>query len=332
MTELDNMRISDFVDLRNSQKKLFTAGPASMLKENITGLSPCFGRGDSLYIEKEEKVLNELKKMTGHSNLARMQGAGSLAIEIMACNFLSGDVLVVDTGYYSSRVLEITKQAKNYIGEIKNIKNVNWKNLSDVNKNFDWVFACSTETSTGLLQPIGGLRKIADKLKAKLMLDATASIGLETDHDLADVISYSSCKGLFGLTGASFIAFNDDDFQNVPSFYLNIKNHIDKKMTGPYHAILSLVEVLPKHDEIRQAVFENKSKFIKRMKEFLKFPTDLQPALCTYINKKVTSIDDNAILYFPRNIDKGSIVCHLGEAHLGTEAKGIIQDSLRLEP
>ena len=33
---------------------------------------------------------------------------------------------------------------------------------------------------------------------------------------------------------------------------------------------------------------------------------------------KVTSIDDNAILYFPRNIDKGSIVCHLGEAHLGT--------------
>ena len=31
------------------------------------------------------------------------------------------------------------------------------------------------------------------------MLDATASFGLE-NHKLADVFSYSSCKGLFGLT------------------------------------------------------------------------------------------------------------------------------------
>ena len=34
------------------------------------------------------------------------------------------------------------------------------------------------------------------------MLDATASIGLEDEHELADLIAYSSCKGLFGLTGA----------------------------------------------------------------------------------------------------------------------------------
>ena len=34
------------------------------------------------------------------------------------------------------------------------------------------------------------------------MLDATGSIGLERYHELADVISFSSCKGLFGLTGA----------------------------------------------------------------------------------------------------------------------------------
>ena len=46
------------------------------------------------------------------------------------------------------------------------------------------------------------------KLKAKLLLDATGSIGLEPDHNLADTIAFSSCKGLFGLTGASFICFN----------------------------------------------------------------------------------------------------------------------------
>ena len=38
------------------------------------------------------------------------------------------------------------------------------------------------------------------------MLDATASIGLEANHELSDVMAYSSCKGLFGLTGASFVS------------------------------------------------------------------------------------------------------------------------------
>ena len=54
------------------------------------------------------------------------------------------------------------------------------------------------------------------------MLDATASIGLEKDHELADVLSFSSCKGLFGLTGACFICFNVNIFNDVKSFYLNL--------------------------------------------------------------------------------------------------------------
>jgi galactokinase len=37
-----------------------------------------------------------------------------------------------------------------------------------------------------------------------LYVDATGSIGLEDNHQLADVMAFSSCKGLFGLTGAGF--------------------------------------------------------------------------------------------------------------------------------
>ena len=50
------------------------------------------------------------------------------------------------------------------------------------------------------------------------MLDATASIGLETNHNYADVIGYSSCKGLFGLTGAAFIAYNEPPQNEINSF------------------------------------------------------------------------------------------------------------------
>ena len=78
------MTIADFVAMRNDSKKLFTAGPSSLLVENITGLMPCFGRGDDEYLAAEDDVLKRLMQMTGHEKIARMQGSGSLALEGVA--------------------------------------------------------------------------------------------------------------------------------------------------------------------------------------------------------------------------------------------------------
>ena len=58
-----------------------------------------------------------------------------------------------------------------------------------------------------------------------MILDATASIGLEKKHELADVIFFSSCKGLLGPTGLGFIAYkNKVKFKNISDFWNNIKN------------------------------------------------------------------------------------------------------------
>ena len=113
------------------------------------------------------------------------------------------------------------------------------------------------ETSRGLKLPLKRIKR-AVELNSKIMLDATASIGLETDHDLADVIGYSSCKGLFGLTGAAFIAYNSPPDVEVDSFYLNLETHLNKGMTGPYHSICSLFNVLPQLDDFKLSVIENK--------------------------------------------------------------------------
>ena len=103
--------ISSFVSRKNETKKLFTAGPASLLSENLTGLQPCFGRGDVEYLEMENKVLNSLKNLSGHKEIARMQGSASLALEIMTLNYLFGKVLVVNTGYYSDRMRWLSEAA-----------------------------------------------------------------------------------------------------------------------------------------------------------------------------------------------------------------------------
>ena len=314
---------------QKNKKILFTPGPASLLKENITGLEPCFGRGDSKYDQIEDYVLNKIKKMTGHSNIVRFQGSGSLALEMMTLNFLYGKVLVVKSGFYSDRLFTLTKQAKKRYKNIKRIKYIDWKKLDSVNEKFDWVYSCYTETSIGIKLPIKTLKKISKRLKSKLMLDATASVGLEDNHDLADVIGFSSCKGLFGLTGASFICYNKRPINNIESFYLNLKNHEDKKMTGPYHTICSLKEVLKNHRDLKKAVLINKKKYLKKLSNKIIYEKEFQPNLCTYVNKKIITKNKNVILYKSRSNTKGSIVSHIGEVHLGKKARGLIIDKIK---
>ena len=75
------------------------------------------------------------------------------------------------------------------------------------------------------------LRKLSRSSSSRLALDATSSFGLEKGHKYADVISFSSCKGLLGLTGAGFICYHEKPKNKVNSFVLNLNNTLNKKMT-----------------------------------------------------------------------------------------------------
>ena len=318
------MKLSSFIKLKNKRKKLFTPGPSSLSEENILELNPCFGRGDIQYETIEAKVLDKLKKISGHKFIARLQGSASLALEISIHNFLFGNVLIVHTGVYSQRLIDMIKNSKKINRDIRAIKIINWNNLYNINGKYDWIISCVTETSIGLKIPIRDLYKIKKNCKSKLMLDATASIGLEDEHELADLIAYSSCKGLFGLTGASFIAYNKNPQNEIKSFYMSIYNHINKKMTGPYHTIQSLHKILQKYDQFKYAVKINKEKFLKDFKDLIIFPKINQPLLCTYSKKKLFSKDKKIIFYKTRSKLKGSVLCHLGEVHLKRKAKANI--------
>lgn len=322
--------IATFVSQRNAEKALFTAGPAALLPENLLGLRPCFGRGDNDYDSVEEDVLKRLGALSGHANVARLQGSASLALEIASLNFLNGRVLVVDTGHYSQRLYQLAVSAARREGHIHQVDSVGWDKLTEVEGRYDWVLACVTETSAGILLPVAQLEALSKQVKARLMLDATASIGLESGHDAADVIAYSSCKGLFGLTGAAFIAFNEKPKCTVDSFYLNLERHLMKGVTGPYHAIASLHQVLPRHAEFAYAVQENKRRFLERMAVYLTQPPEHQPQLCTYVDCRLISDEPKAILYAPRTNLTGSVVCHLGEVHLGRTARGEILKLLEI--
>lgn len=323
----NNIKISKFIKIKN-RKILFTPGPGSLLEENILGLGPFFGRGDNDYKKIEKYVFNFLQKITGFKNIVTFQGSGSLAIEIALNNFIGGNILVIDTGHYSLRMLKILKFIKKKNSIIKKIKLVSWKEISRITGNYDWICASYVETSIGLKLPIDLLKILKKKTNSKLMLDATGSIGLEKKHDVADLITFSSCKGLFGLTGASFIAYKLRPRNKVNSFYLDLNTHVNKKITGPYHTISSLFYVFKNYENIKKSVTINKKKFFKNYSNLIYHPTHLQPLLCTYVKKKFSK-RKNLILYKTRQKINGSVVCHLGETFLKQNSLGKIQSYLK---
>jgi glycerol-3-phosphate cytidylyltransferase-like family protein len=328
-SDLCTRSVAGMVALKN-RKALFSPGPSSLLTENILGLDPCFGRGDALYDKIEEDVLTGLKKMSGHNHVVRLHGSASLALEVVVRNFIWGKVLIVTTGYYADRLASFCRSTQK-LGNIQTVDIVGLQAIDDVSEPYDWLITASTETSSGLRNDPRRMRSLADRIGARLFVDATGSIGLEDGHELADVVGYSSCKGLFGLTGASFIGYNEEPQIDEPSFYLNFSTHARKRMTGPYHAICSLHQVLPRHDDIRASAQIGKRIFCTRYAERLVRPASEQPVLCTLVRGAVVPLDDDVVTYSPRDSSPGtSVICHLGEAHLGSAANGAIYNRIAI--
>jgi len=304
----------------NNQKLMLTPGPAQILSENLQSLKPVFGRNDEEYDSILSEVLEWVKGIAGQDIVVPLQGSATLAIEISAKAFLKGKVLIVSTGYYSDRL-------KKLIPPELEMKKVKYSQLDTIKDNFDWVLCSYVETSEAFKVDLNKIKDFATKNGAKLFIDATGSIGLEDNHDLADVMAFSSCKGLFGLAGAAFIAYKKDISYSVNSnFFLNIETHINKLVTGPYHAICSLHGVIRKHSMLKKRVENSKNLVLERYKN-LTFQ-DNQPNLCTYLNGRLIANDKDVVLYQPRTQKKGSIVCHLGEI-FSDELK--IIDRIRIE-
>jgi len=184
---MKNLSLKDLIN-KGNKKKIFTPSP-SFPMENILGLSSNFTRNDLEYKKQEKRVLNKLKKISEQKKIVCMQGSGSFALEVGCLNFLRGKILVISTGYYSDRIFELCKFAKQKFGYIKEIKKIKFSKIHEISRKYDWICACYTETSKGFKIPLDELKLLSKKTKSKIFLDSTASIGIEKNHKLADVVT-----------------------------------------------------------------------------------------------------------------------------------------------
>ena len=301
--------LESLTSIRN-KKLMLTPGPAAVLPQSLSDIQPVFGRGDQAYQDIAEAVLDWIKRLSGQDEIVTMQGSATFALELAAHTFVSGKVLLISTGYYSNRL-------ESLLPDDCTVTKCHYEELTDVQGSYDWVLCAYTETSCAFKVDLQQVRKKADEVGALLYADSTGSIGLEEEHELCDLTAFSSCKGLFGLTGACFIAHKSKlTPRKTPNFYFNFNTHKEKKVTGPYHAITSLYGIMPNHKLFRERVVDSKAKVMEQFARYIDRKTN-QPLLCTYLDARVLPNDDNIVLYTPRIDLSGSVICHLGEIHHG---------------
>ena len=263
--------LQSIVEKRNTEKCLLTPGPANLHLDNLFDLVPVFSRNDPEYSKIEKTVLDRILFLSGQDQIVAVPGSATTAIEVATTNFLYGNVAVVLSGYYSERILQMLQRKREVLGltDLQGIEYQTFLKTADSLDGLDWIIAVYTETANAFLSDIRKLKYIADKTKASLMIDATGSINLENDHNLADVCMFSSCKGLGGLVGAGFITFNKNLLDRLnpcaKEFILDLATYIDKKTTCPVHAICSLNSVSENFSELSERVRLSKKIFMEKI-------------------------------------------------------------------
>ena len=88
---------------------------------------------------------------------------------------------------------------------------------------------------------------------------------------------------------------------------------MDKKVTGPYHTILSLDYVLKNHANMKHSVLINKEKFLKIAKNYLIYPSHYQPLYVLQLMVRSKIMMRNLYLINQESQVGFDVLCHLGE-------------------
>ncbi len=290
----------------NKIKITFCPGPGAVIPEWFNHQKEFFGRGDKEYDKIKFNTLNWLKKKSGQDVIITVPGAATTAGIVAINSFLQKNILVVNTGYYSDRWLNYLNKNKNF----KKVKSVSYETFLNkkFKSKFDWVVFVYVETASCTKFDLKKIKKKTNSIKSKLFLDATASIGLEENHYLADVLFFSSCKGLFGPTGLGFIGYKKKlKPKSSKDFLLDYKTHKESKYTLGYNCVAALYSISKRHN-----FYLKKIKFAQKyIKKFLIYKD--KPLIGVGLRHKIRDKKiKNTVFYIPRKSPGYDVIFFLG--------------------
>jgi alanine-glyoxylate transaminase/serine-glyoxylate transaminase/serine-pyruvate transaminase len=222
-------------------RRLMGPGPLDVHPRVYKALSsPVIGYLDPVYLKVLDRIGELLPPIFGTRNLLTnaMPGTGSSGMEACVANLLEpGDrVLVCVNGFFGDRIRQMAQRQGAEITVIEEA----WGKPIDPQrveaelkqKSYKLMAMVHAETSTGVLQPVEDIARLAKEYDAMMMLDTVSSLGgieIKVDEWGIDACFSCSQKCIGCAAGLSPITFSDRAVEAVKkrknlvnSWYLDI--------------------------------------------------------------------------------------------------------------
>ncbi len=247
-------------------------------------LPPLYHR-ETEFIELFEKVRKQLGVLAGSRDVALFLGSGTLANEVVAATLAAtqkaGRGLILSNGAFGERLVV---QAAAF-GLSPRVLTAPWGSpwdldavaaALDTEPPGSWVWGVHHESSTGVLNNLSALVRLARRRDVRVCADCVSSIGaVPLDLSEVYVASGTSGKALGSYSGVAIVfanrrALRDIDGCHMPS-YLDLPTtlaHKGPRFTFPAALIQSLAAALsaydPAHCEVRYATLAALGRHVRR--------------------------------------------------------------------
>lgn len=258
-------------DKIKSKKILLNPGPATIsarVKQALLTPDICPREKEVTNIINDinKKLLNLTNATTSHQVvLFASSGTGALEACFGSCMNSEQKLLILNNGYYGQRLVEICQNLDidhnvlNFQIEQPINGNLLDKYLSDNYRQYSALAFVHHETSTGLLNNLSEINKIAKKYNLVTIADAMSSfagIQIDLNNDHVDYIISSANKCLHGIAGVSFVIISNGEIDRLNQFrsknyYFNLinnynyyKNNGQFLFTAPVQVLYALKEAI----------------------------------------------------------------------------------------
>ncbi|ENZ9534213.1 TPA: 2-aminoethylphosphonate--pyruvate transaminase [Clostridioides difficile] len=274
LIKIENETIkSDFVP--ENDYILLTPGPLSTTKSVRASMLKDWCTWDVEYNNLVQDVRRRLVSLatqnTDKYTSVLMQGSGTFSVEAIIGSTISkdGKLLVIANGAYGKRMKDIC----NYLNiefvdcTFKDIEAVDLnvvENLLKENKDITHISMVHCETTTGRLNPIQEVGKLAKEYNKIYIVDAMSSFGgieIDVEDFNIDFLVSSSNKCIQGVPGFGFIIANKEELSKckgiAKSLSLDVyaqwetmeKNNGKWRFTSPTHVVRAFYQALLELEE-----------------------------------------------------------------------------------
>ncbi len=247
---------------------LLTPGPLTTSKTVKQAMVHDWGSRDQTFIAINKAVLEQLPKILNGSEThitVPMQGSGTFAVEAMLTTFIppAGKVLLLINGAYGQRAKKIVEIARRKFVVLETAEDrppdlAQVEVLLKSDAEITHVFAVHCETTSGILNPIVAIARLAEQYGKRFLLDAMSAFGalpLDVKSMTVDAVAASSNKCIEGVPGLGFVIAREAALKetqgNATTLVLdlydqwhNFQKTGQYRFTPPIHVIVSFHKAL----------------------------------------------------------------------------------------